>query len=200
MLFEFIRKLTIPFNQIEKSVPNHGKILDVGCGHGILSRIIAQNYPQTKVLGIDPSNYKINIARLKSRNIPNLEYKCSYLKDIHGIFDCIIITDVLYLFSGEERIIILKGCYKLLKKGGLLIICEIDSKPSFMFWLSYLEEIIMVKIIKYTYSDMKKIFFLDTKSQLKNLKDVGFKVITHKNIQSILPYHRIMYISEKNYI
>lgn len=197
MLFESIRKLTIPFNQVIKYVPNRGKILDVGCGHGIFSRMIAQDYPRTKVLGVDPSSYKINIAKSQSGNIPNLDYRRSYLKDVRGKFDCIVITDVLYLLSVEEKIKTLKACYKLLNRGGLLIVCELDSKPNLMFWLSYLEETVMVRIVKYTYSDRRKIFFLDAKSHLKILREVGFKIITHKNIKSVLPYNRIMYIAKR---
>lgn len=197
MLFESIRKLTIPFNQIIKYVPDRGKILDVGCGHGIFSRMIAQDYPRTKVLGIDPSNYKIEIAKSKSKNIPNLNHKRSYLKDIQGKFDCIVITDVLYLMLVKEKITTLKACYKLLKKDGLLIICELDNKPNLMFLMSYLEEIVMVKIVKYTYSDSRRVSFLDTKSHLKILKEAGFKIISHKNIKPVLPYNRIVYIAKR---
>ncbi len=195
MFFEFIRKLTIPFNQLIKYVPDHGKILDVGCGHGTFSKMIAQSYPRTEVLGIDPSSYKINIA--KSRNSPNLNYRHSYLKDIRDTFDCIVITDVLYLLPIEEKIKTLTACYGLLNKGGSLIICELDNKQNLMFWLSYLEELIMVKLIKYTYSDMRRILFLSTKMYLKILRNIEFKVITHKKIRAFLPYHRIMYIAKK---
>lgn len=197
MLFEYIRKLTIPFNQIEQYVPKKGKILDVGCGHGTFSRMLAQKFPKTKILGVDPSDHKIAIAKSKSSNIPNATYKISYLKDIDSAFDCIVIMDVLYLMPNNEKNQTLKLCLKLLKKNGLLLICEIVSKPSLMFKLSYLEEIIMVKILKYTYSDKEKMFFLDTKDYLKMIRDAGFKTITYERLRAILPYQRIMYIAKK---
>lgn len=198
MLFEFIRKLTIPFSQIEEFVPKKGKILDVGCGHGAFSRMLAQNFPETKVLGIDPSNHKITMAKSNSLNLPNLSYKNSYLKDIQGNFDCIVIMDVLYLLPHEEKIKTLKLCSKLLNKNGLLILNEIDYKPtSLMFKLLFLEEIIMVKTLKYTYSDKRELFFLSTKNYLKELKKIGYTIITSKDIQGVLPYHHTMYIAKK---
>ncbi|MDO8619147.1 MAG: class I SAM-dependent methyltransferase [Candidatus Daviesbacteria bacterium] len=197
MLFEFIRKLTIPFNEIAKYVPNNGKILDVGCGHGAFSRMMAQRCPQLSVLGIDPSDYKITIAKSKSLNITNLRYRTSYLKNIHTKFDCIVIMDVLYLFPPNEKIKTLQLCYKLLNKNGVLILSEIDNRQNLMFRLLFLEEILMVKILKYTYSDNRGLFFLDGKNYLKEFKKIGFKIISKKTIRGALPYQHILYVGKK---
>lgn len=196
MLFEFIRKLTIPFNQIETYIPKKGRILDVGCGHGVFSRMVAQKYPDLEVLGIDPSDHKIDIAKSKSPYLPNLSYKNLYLKDVHESFDCITIMDVLYLLPNSKKIEILSLSKKLLQKNGLLILNEIDTSQGLIFKFLFLEEIIMVKLLKYTFSDNKKLFFLNSKGYTRELKNLGFKT-TAKKIKGFLPFYHIMYLAKK---
>ena len=50
---------TIPVSQINKIE----SILDVGCGNGIITALIADCFPQARVLGVDLSKNAIDIAR-----------------------------------------------------------------------------------------------------------------------------------------
>lgn len=48
-----------PLNQISKLIDPHSSVLDVGCGAGLLGRIIKRKYSSVTVSGIDPA---LNIA------------------------------------------------------------------------------------------------------------------------------------------
>lgn len=194
MIFEFIRKLTLPFEKIEKYVPKEGKILDVGCGHGVFSEMLAQKSSQREVLGIDPSSHKVRLAKSKLKNIPNIKFRTAYLADIQGKFDCIVIIDVLYLLPDNEKVEILSRCKKLLKKNGVLILKEVDKTSSPMFFITYLEENIMVKLLKYTYSDKRELYFLNSQNYLKLFKNLGFKNIIWKSIPGIIPYPHMLFV------
>lgn len=188
MLFEFIRNLLCPFAEIEKLVPNRGKILDVGCGHGIFSRMIATTGPQRKILGIDPSSKKISLA-LKAPNPKNLSFEISYLKDIQQKnFQSIVIIDVFYLLPLKEKRQVLKISKKLLASKGKLIIKLEVTKPKWLFWLLRIEERIMVSILKYTFSSHSQFYYMDEEEYKKLLLDSGFKIQLEKRLRSWIPY------------
>lgn len=44
-----------PLGQISKLIPNGSKVLDVGCGAGLLGRLIKQKNPSIKISGVEPS-------------------------------------------------------------------------------------------------------------------------------------------------
>ncbi len=199
MFFELIRSALCPFDQIEAYVPKKGKILDLGCGHGIFCRLLIKKSPARGLLGIDPSLHKINIARKKVIGIKNIKFQKGVLEDIsESKFDCITIIDVLYLLSPSEKATLLKKVKKLLKPKGYLVLTEVSSKPSFLYNLIKLEEHIMVKILQYTYSDTKNLYFQSDNHYLKLLKKIGFKNIRFKKIQGLSPYPKhILFLGYK---
>lgn len=199
MLFELIRSALCPFDQIETYVPKKGKILDLGCGHGIFCRLLIKRSPSRRVLGIDPQLAKINIATRAVNGMKNIEFKKGVLEDITKFkFDCITIIDVLYLLSPSKKTTLLKRVKKLLKPKGYLVLVEVSSKPSFLYNLIKLEEYIMVKIFQYTYSDTKNLYFQSDNNYLKLLKKTGFKNIRFKKIQGLSPYPKhILFLGYK---
>ena len=185
-MFEFIRSLLCPFEQIEKYVPERGNILDVGSGHGTFSFLLSKN-SKRKVLGIDPSPKKILSA--KKKIFPNLKFKKKYIHDLNGKkFDCITIIDVLYLLPENEKSSLLKKAKNLLKKGGYLILVINGRKDLISYKLLNLEETIMVKILKKTYSDNKKLYFRDNLFYKKLLKKLVFRILLQKELTSKLGY------------
>lgn len=197
MIFEFIRKLTVPFDQIERYVPKKGRILDVGCGHGFFAAQLAKN-PGRQVLGIDPSSYKIQLAKTRHGHLPHLKFKATYLKSLKSKkYDCIAIIDVLYLLPEDEKLKILAKTHQLLKKNGVFILKEVNTKPDWMFKLIKLEEALMVRLLRYTHSDYRRLYFLDKQALKKLLRKTGFKIITERQLRGILPYPHLLFVSQK---
>lgn len=199
MVFEFTRKLTVPFDQIARYVPKKGRILDVGCGHGIFSALLAKNSDR-EVLGIDPSSYKIRLAKTHYSNLSNLKFKTIYLNDLDTKkYDCIVIIDVLYLLPEDEKLKILVKIHQLLKPDGVFILKEVDTKPDWMFKLIKLEEALMVRLLRYTHSDYRRLYFLDKQGLKKLLRKTGFKITTERQLRGILPYPHLLFVSQKTW-
>jgi len=196
MLFEYIRSLTIPFENIETYIPEKGKILDAGCGHGIFTRIMAENSPNRKILGIDPSEKKIGIA--KSRNkIPNVTFKKAYLAELSEKFDCIVILDVLYLLPEKEKLKILKKAFNLLNPKGKMILAINGKGNGVIYKMLEAEEWIMTKALKITHTDYNQVYFESREFCQKALSQIGFKNIKEKKLSSLLPYPHILFVAEK---
>jgi ubiquinone/menaquinone biosynthesis C-methylase UbiE len=58
-------------------VPLNGRVLDVGCGSGSMSRLIAGSFPQGEVVGVDLREQYLDFARARAReqDIRNLTFR-----------------------------------------------------------------------------------------------------------------------------
>ena len=106
-----------PFNEL--------KILDIGCGGGLISEPMARL--GAKVTGIDASEKNIKIAKIHSQE-SNL--KINYLNssperlDEREEFDIILNLEVIEHVENVELYI--KSCNKLLKKNGLMFTATLN--------------------------------------------------------------------------
>ncbi|MCB1238533.1 MAG: class I SAM-dependent methyltransferase, partial [Tetrasphaera sp.] len=53
---------TAPFTAVEKSLPTTGRVLEVGCGHGLFVAYAALTGPQRTVVGVDIDTDKIAVG------------------------------------------------------------------------------------------------------------------------------------------
>jgi ubiquinone/menaquinone biosynthesis C-methylase UbiE len=58
-------------------VSSHSRVLDVGCGSGSMSRLIARSFPQAEVVGVDVREQYLDFARARAREegIRNLRFQ-----------------------------------------------------------------------------------------------------------------------------
>ena len=73
--------ITRPVLELMQNVPDDN-ILDVGCGAGWLSRILAKRVPEGRVVGIDISDEMIRHARQASAGYPNLGFVAGGVDEI----------------------------------------------------------------------------------------------------------------------
>jgi len=121
----------------EIPIIDYQNVLDIGCGHGFISR----DLPGKKITGVDISPQAISYAQ-KNNIKPNIEYIESsiYTLDIlkPRSFDLIIITGVLYTqYIGNSEFLIYEIINKLLDPKGILISVHIEDwyKAKFPFLL-----------------------------------------------------------------
>ncbi|MBB5782595.1 class I SAM-dependent methyltransferase [Nonomuraea jabiensis] len=109
------------------------RVLDVGCGTGYLSRILAPVVtPSGHVTGVDPSPAMIEYA---SRHAPA---NCTYVEgsgqDLpfpDGSFDLVISSLAVHHIPAEARPEALRQMFRVLRPGGRLLIAEFrpPAKP-----------------------------------------------------------------------
>jgi SAM-dependent methyltransferase len=78
---------------------NADRILDFGCGVGILTTWYAAQYPEKQFVGIDRSPASIAVARKKARELglSNLRFECVDIEagNVHESYDLIVATHAL---------------------------------------------------------------------------------------------------------
>lgn len=74
------------------------RVADVGCGSGTVARLIAEEYPNSKVFGYDASERSIAVARSRADGIENLEFHTYSIKEIPSEpgFDLVTAFDVIH--------------------------------------------------------------------------------------------------------
>ena len=107
----------------------HGefKLLDYGCGVGLLSRTIQSRFPRAAIHGFDVSAESIDNVDLELRNKSQNRF-CSNLEDLDEDYDIAILSTVLHHVPISERMDVIGNIYKRLKKYGLLIVFEHNMK------------------------------------------------------------------------
>jgi len=85
-------------NFISFLVPENKRVIEIGCGTGDLLFKLKPSYG----LGVDISEKMIELARQKNSN-PKIEFKVGAIGDVDGLFDYIILSDLIgYLPDIEE--------------------------------------------------------------------------------------------------
>ena len=115
------------FKLKNKSKPLSGiKILDIGCGGGLLSEPMSRM--GANVTGIDASDKNIKIAKVHSKkNKLKINYLCSSPEKLkmEKKFDVILNMEIVE--HVEDIDFFLKSCSKLLKKNGLMFVATINK-------------------------------------------------------------------------
>lgn len=126
-----------PYEELEKLIPKKCRIVDIGCGEGVLGNFLSLMSSSRKVLGFEIDRKRLSIA---NRKVPNTKFKYGDATKL-----TIPPTDVITFFhvfhhlnSYREQEEVLKKCYKSLKKGGKLLIVEVEIKPSLKYWVCWL--------------------------------------------------------------
>ncbi|OGD56708.1 hypothetical protein A3I57_00060 [Candidatus Beckwithbacteria bacterium RIFCSPLOWO2_02_FULL_47_23] len=152
-LHVFIRLRRPFFDAAAKFLPDKGRILDFGCGHGLLAQYLSLVSPRLRITGIDISADKIRMAG-NSRHSRRIKFIHSadtlkWLKQ-SGKFDSIIFLNVLYLLSPREQKQYLSAAKGHLRPGGRLIITEQDGSFVWRTRLTRWREWIMVNWLHLT--------------------------------------------------
>ena len=115
------------FKLDNKSTPlKNIKILDIGCGGGLLSEPMCRL--GATVTGIDASNKNINVAKLHSKkNNLKINYYCSSPEKfkVQDKFDVILNMEIVE--HVEDVNFFLKSCANLLKKNGIMFVATLNK-------------------------------------------------------------------------
>jgi len=119
------------------------KILDLGCGYGYISYLLAKKFPSSQVVGIDINSSKIYQAR-KNFRLKNLRFFVSNASKINikKKFDVIIAIDLFHHIPLKIHEQVLSEVGKHLVKNGIFILRDINKSSSFKIF-STLHDVII---------------------------------------------------------
>lgn len=176
------------FKALSHYINKSDRILDLCCGTGTLSVLLARLlHKDCKIIGVDLSPGQIAQAQ-KKNSYPNLTFAvmdANNIKFSNDYFDHVVISAALHEMYKEQRLLVLSEIYRVLKKGGILLVFE-HHEPSkitlrilYNFYLGFIE-----KITSHSFDMQRNI--------LKELKQTGFKIIKQTPIKNFLSFFQII--------
>ena len=119
-----------PFLLIERFLPKSGKMIDVGCGYGLLANLIALKSADRDVHGFDLSRKRVEIAKKTIVNRKNIHFEIKNVKDLKlASCDAIVMSDFLHHIPYAEQERLIKQVHGKLKSKGIMIIQDIEKRP-----------------------------------------------------------------------
>lgn len=179
-----IRLITLDYHVLKKiihkelQIKNGAKILDIGCGTGILAPL----FSNTNYIGIDIDEKLIDFA---NKRYPN-KFKLMNGDKINfpnSLFDVILIIGVIHHLDNKTSIKVFSQMKKVLKKYGMILIIEaippIDSYNYFGHFLRALDKGHNIRYLE-EYEYMFRKYFKVNKAYKKRggLVDYGVFVLT----------------------
>jgi 2-polyprenyl-3-methyl-5-hydroxy-6-metoxy-1,4-benzoquinol methylase len=151
-LHTLVRWWSAPFPAIEQALPPVGRILEIGCGHGLFSTYAALSAPGRIVHGVDIDPDKIRAAKAAGRHLPDqVTFDVAPSGDVpDGPWDAIVIIDVLYLLPAEEQRRLLLAAATQVAPGGVLVVKEMSPEPHWKARWNSAQETIAVKLLRIT--------------------------------------------------
>ncbi len=167
------------------------KVLDVGCGFGLLGCYFSSLYPQIRYYGYDLNPRRIDMASRAARRLGlnNITFHCqdACTMKLDEQFDAIMMVDLLHHITDDSKYALLKNCALHLAPDGRLIIKDVTTHPSLKLAFTWAMDVLVTRSYNMWYWDENK--FLSTLQQL-------FDRVDTFPITDWLPYPHIVYLAE----
>jgi ubiquinone/menaquinone biosynthesis C-methylase UbiE len=103
----------------------HSKVVDLGCGSGAGTRLLLERFPNAadlRILGIDPSEAELSIARARiaDSRVTLVHARAQDAVALASGADAAILCNVIHQIPPEERREVCAAAFQMLKPGGRL--------------------------------------------------------------------------------
>lgn len=170
-----VRWRSCPFPAVEAEMPRAGRILDVGCGHGLFPLYLAATAPDRTVVGVDVDEAKLVSAR-RAAEAAGLPVTFA-AEAPPGPWDAITIVDVLYLLGERAALDLVGQLAATLAPGGIMAVKEIDVRPRWKYQLARWQEIVATRVTRIT--EGEGVAFVPPAAIARALTGAGLSVTRH---------------------
>ena len=184
-IYTFFRLKLSPIAKIEKYVPKSGNILDLGCGTGIFANILYLGSQERTILGVDLMNERIKTAKKISKKKPQLQFIVGDVSNVElDVFEIVTLIDLLHHMPFSKQDNLLKRIFINLRKGGLVLIKDLEKNPNWKYIFHCIQDFISYK--------GSKLYFRSAEEMESLLMDIGFKVEII-SLASAYPHPHVLY-------
>ena len=180
---------------VDRYVPRHGFIVDLGCGHGLFANLLTEAAPSRRVLGIDLDDRKIAVARSTIGDRESLRFEVGDI--VHEAVpkcDAVTIIDVLYLLPPSDQEAVLRKAGDALVENAPLVVKAQERAASPRYALTYAQELVTTAL-GVTRGGARRFHFLDRDAAVAMFERAGFLVDVID--MPGRPYTDVVYLARK---
>ncbi len=154
-LHTVLRWRSAPLDAVARLVPERGRVLDIGCGHGLLALHLAASSGDRTVHGVDIDGRKIDVARRAATEAGldgrvTFEQVAASWRPAEGGYDGVVATDVLYLLGTDAAVAVVRRACDATVPGGRVVVKEMGSTPAWKVRLNVVQEHLAVRVLRIT--------------------------------------------------
>lgn len=188
-----LRWWSAPFAAVEAALPRSGRVLEIGCGHGLFSLYAGLAGPARTVHGVDIDADKIAVAQAAANDLGG---RVTFEEAPSGAvppgpWESVVIVDVLYLLDEQRQKRLLTDAVASLSPGGLLVVKEMAQEPAWKARWNAAQETLSVKLLGIT--EGGSFTFVPPDRMAGWLRDLG-SVTTQRRLDSrrLHPHHLLL--------
>lgn len=185
-----VRWWSAPFRRLVRLLPDAGRVLEIGCGHGLFSAYAALDSPARDVVGVDIDADKIAAGAAAAARVPNLELRVAPDGAVPpGPWAAVVVVDVLYLLPADAQRRLLAAAAAQLAPGGRLVVKEMGASPAWKVRWNRWQETLSVRVLRLT-EGSTQFTFVPPDVMAGWLRDAGLQVAaTRLDAGRVHPHH-----------
>jgi 2-polyprenyl-3-methyl-5-hydroxy-6-metoxy-1,4-benzoquinol methylase len=164
-----LRVLSCPFGAILAELPPGARLLDYGCGHGVLAGL-ATDHAAASVTGVDIDDRKVAVAR-RCATPPSAFHVVEPGDVPSGPWEAITVVDVLYLLPPAAQRDLLVRLAGELGPGGVLVVKEMHTGSGIKTRWMQAQERMMVDVLGRTKGS--QLAFTEPAHLVRTLEEAG---------------------------
>ena len=169
----------------DRIVPRDAAVVDLGCGYGPLSYMLAMLCERRRVVGMDYDAEKVETAGQSFLRRPGIEFIHADLRtaELPGA-DAFLLVDVLHYMRPEEQRALIGRCAARLNAGGRIIIRDGDSGKAERHKATAMTEVWSTKIVGFNKTD-GGLHFTSTPELARIARELGMEIhAAHKDTRT----------------
>jgi SAM-dependent methyltransferase len=194
------RLLCLPpiLKAVDEYIPTtSNRLLDLGCGYGLVSLLLGNRRKQ-EIVGIEASPSRFSIAQQATEGIEHVTIQHGNIVDAAiPLSDGVLLIDVLCLFPDDIQQRILIKCASALADSGILLLKDNTTIPKWKYRYTHFEERIKLLLNAYGTRTLKQPNYRSPEAWHGLITGAGLEIRGQIFMKSLAPYPGIIYVCQK---